>query len=302
MPGIKKVLKGDKRSCPENLLDKLEVEKVNYWMSRFVAEVRNRKGEPYPRRSIHQLLAGLQRYILDKNPNFITLLDKQQTCFRDICGTCDTVYRDLRSQGAEVRHAPIITPHEDKSWVAEVFNINNPKALQRAVFYYIGKVFCIRGGQKQRTLELSNFKWSAKPGCDPHSVMYIEHGSKNRPGGLRDMRVENKEITCHPCPEEIPKCLVFLLNKYLAKLPKYAFQQDILYLRPKASTPADDQLPWYEEAAVGKNTLSVMVKEMCAEPGIGGKTNHSLRATEASAVPSECPWKDHTENDRPQVN
>ena len=67
---------GDKR-CPENLLDKPEVEKVNYWMSRFVAEVRNRKGEPYPPRSIHQLLAGLQCYILDKNPNF----PKQQTWF-----------------------------------------------------------------------------------------------------------------------------------------------------------------------------------------------------------------------------
>ena len=40
----------------------------------------------------------------------------------------------------------------------------------------------------------SNFKWSAKPGCDPHSVTYIEHGSKNRQGGLSDMRVENKEV------------------------------------------------------------------------------------------------------------
>ena len=166
-----------------------------------------------------------------------------------------------------------------------MFNINNPKALQRAVFYYIEKCFCIRGGQEQRSLAPSNFKWSAKPGCDLHSVTYIEHGSKNRPGGLSDMRVENKEVTCHAVTEEIPKCLVFLLNKYLAKLPKYAFEQDnILYLRPKATTPADLSLPWYEEAAVGKNTLSAMVKEMCAEAGIGGKTNHSLRATGASAM------------------
>ena len=74
-----------------------------------------------------------------------------------------------------------------------------------------------------------------------------------------------EQVTYHAVPEEIPKCLVFLLNKYLAKLPKYAFEQDILYLRPKAKTPADDHSPWYEEAAVGKNTLSVMVKEMCAK-------------------------------------
>ena len=132
---------------------------MNYWISRFVAEVQNRKGEPYPPRSIHQLLAGLQRYILDNNPNFPKLLDKQQTCFRDIRGTCDTVYRDLRSQGigAEVRHAPIITPNEEeKLWLTEVFNINNPKALQRAVFYYIEKCFLYSwgsGAEEPRTFK-----------------------------------------------------------------------------------------------------------------------------------------------------
>ena len=48
----------------------------------------------------------------------------------------------------------------------------------------------------------------------------------------------------------------------------------------KTFTPEDPDAPWYEEAAVGKNTLSVMVKEMCAEAGIDKKTNHSLRALE----------------------
>lgn len=70
----------------------------------------------------------------------------------------------------------------------------------------------------------------------------------------------------------------------MARLPKYAFKQDILYLRPKPSAPADESSPWYGQAAVGKNTLSVMVKEMRVEAGIGGKTNHSLCATGASAM------------------
>ena len=46
--------------------------------------------------------------------------------------------------------------------------------------------------------------------------------------------VENKQVTCHAVPEEIPKCLEFLLSKYMAMLPKYAFEQDILYLHPEA--------------------------------------------------------------------
>ncbi len=40
----------------------------------------------------------------------------------------------------------------------------------------------------------------------------------------------------------------------------------------------------YEETPVGKNTLSVMVKQICAEAGVGKKTNHSLRASGASAM------------------
>ena len=46
----------------------------------------------------------------------------------------------------------------------------------------------------------------------------------------------------------------------MSKLPKDAFEQDVLYLRPKATVPADPDSPWYEEAPAGKNSLSVTVK------------------------------------------
>ena len=40
----------------------------------------------------------------------------------------------------------------------------------------------------------------------------IEHGSKNWCGGLGVLRVENKEVLCHVARENIPNCLVFLLD------------------------------------------------------------------------------------------
>ena len=46
-------------------------------------------------------------------------------------------------------------------------------------------------------------------------VSCIEHGSKNRCGGcggLGVLRVENKEVPCHAARENIPNCLVFLLD------------------------------------------------------------------------------------------
>ena len=125
--------------------------------------------------------------MLEKNPGSPKFLNKSDPTFRDINRTCDSVYRDLHSKGigTEVKHASLITPEEEgKLWTAEVFLIKTAKALQRAVFYYIGKYFCIRGGQAQRSLGPSNFKWHSKPGDDPDCVTYIEHGSKNRSGGI----------------------------------------------------------------------------------------------------------------------
>jgi hypothetical protein len=65
--------------------------------------------------------------------------------------------------------------------------------------------------------------------------------------------------------------LGFLLNQYFMRLPKYAFEQDIFYLRPKSAVPASDSEPWYECIAVGKNTLATMVKWMCQDVGIEEK-------------------------------
>lgn len=77
---------------------------------------------------------------------------------------------------------------------------------------------------------------------------------------------------------------MYLLDLYLTKLPPYAFDKDVLYLRPKRATPQNPSMPWYDNVPVGKNTLQSMVKDMCAKAEIYGKTNHSLRATGATAM------------------
>ena len=47
------------KQCPADLLDNPNVQELNYWLSRFVTEVRKRDGQPYPPRTIQQILAGL---------------------------------------------------------------------------------------------------------------------------------------------------------------------------------------------------------------------------------------------------
>ena len=72
--------KEGKPVCPNDLLESPDVKEVNFRLSRFVAEVCNRKGEPYPPRSIHQILARIHTYILEKNPTIPKLLDKHKSC------------------------------------------------------------------------------------------------------------------------------------------------------------------------------------------------------------------------------
>ena len=82
------------------------------------------------------------------------ILDKHDPRFSTLNCACDNVYRRLRAQGVgtEVRHAQAITGEEEKLCLSSVINVTTPKGLQRAMFYYVGKVFCIGDGQEQRNL------------------------------------------------------------------------------------------------------------------------------------------------------
>ena len=81
----------DKCQCPENLWEDPDSQELNYWISCFVAEFETKT---LPLRTI---LAGLQRYMLAKNPSAPKFLDKGETCFSD-SWHLRYLYRDLRAQ------------------------------------------------------------------------------------------------------------------------------------------------------------------------------------------------------------
>ena len=152
-------------------------------------------------------------------------------------------------------------------WSKKVMGVDLPRQLQHTIFY-VGKVFCLRGGVEQRALKPSQFQ--RRHG--PDHYVYIENGSKNNPGTT--VRVENKVVPVYR-KQNSGKCVVSLLEKYLSKLPPAAFKKDIFYLRPKPLTPVDKAAPWYEETTVGKETLRTVFAK---------KSNHSLRATGATEM------------------
>ena len=130
--------------CPKDLLDNPEPELLNYWLCRFVSEVRNQKGKPYPPKTVHQLLSGLQRSMMEKNPSSPKFLDRNNVAFRELHRSCDAIYRDLHHQGfgASVSHAvPFTCDEEELLWSRGILSDSTPKGLQRAVFFMLGSIF-----------------------------------------------------------------------------------------------------------------------------------------------------------------
>ena len=138
---------------------------------------------------------------------------------------------------SQVKHAVVFSPAEENAlWDLKVISYHAPVALQRAVFFYVGKVFCLRGGQQQRDLKISQFVCSTDPDC----YMYVENGLKNRSGV--NAKETNKVVLVYASPSTHPCCLDYLLDLYLSKLPAGSKERD-LYLRPAAKVPADPIAP-----------------------------------------------------------
>ena len=153
--------------------------------------------------------------------------------------------------------------------------------MQRAVFYYCGKVFCLRGGEEQRGLKLSQLQRSTEgDGC----YRYVENGSKNTSG--TDTTIGNKIAPVYALPaEKSTCCLVYLLDTYIAKFHPKPKREFFFYIRPVSKHPTSPASPWYENSLVGKEKLRTFLSAMCKEAGIcEQKTNHSLRATGTTAM------------------
>ena len=98
--------------------------------------------------------------------------------------TLSNPYKSLRSDGVDAESRPtepITNAEEEQLWVSIVLNTTTPKGLLRSVFFYVGKTFCLRGGQKHRDLSLTQLQRLK----EPDRFEYTENSSKNRQGGIK---------------------------------------------------------------------------------------------------------------------
>ena len=219
---------------PTDLLEGKDSSSLSNWLGRFVVQVWWQDGKHYPPKTLQLLLFGLQRHLnsaLSTEVNF--MCDHE---FHDLRKILDSYYRKLHQEGVgcSSKSTELLTREDvEKFWRSRVLNPDTPQGLLNCVFFHNRKNFCLRGGQEHHELKLSQLKREvvSLQGSMRVCYTYTEWGSKNRSGGLKQLKMENKTVRQYES-ENTDRCHVLWLDKYIQKLPAEAKQKDLFYMKP----------------------------------------------------------------------
>ena len=103
-------------SFPEDILLTDDRELLCSCLCTYVLETRKENGDPYPPKTIYNLLAGLQCYIRDKKSKAFNIMDSKEGDFKLLHNTIDSFFRKLHSQGVGTNphQCTIITHGEEE--------------------------------------------------------------------------------------------------------------------------------------------------------------------------------------------
>ena len=151
----------DRKSLPEADLEeahhelsediaKMSIESLQFWLPKFVLEVRRADQQHYPPDSLYSICTGLQRSLKFNDRAEVRLFsDCMFSCFQS---TLDSEMKRLRSMGTYQRKkAEVIgIEQEDMLWKKGLIGDHSPQALLDTLVYYIGLYFAIRGGEHRQ--------------------------------------------------------------------------------------------------------------------------------------------------------
>ena len=106
-------------------------------------------------------------------------------------------------------------------WRVGALGYDSPWVLFCTVFFYVGLLFCLRGGQEQKDLSWQNFKHCPEDASiynENTYYEYIEFVSKNNQHRFCDIHMKNKCVKTYTSSSD--RCLVWILDFYKTKIPK----------------------------------------------------------------------------------
>ncbi|XP_066290479.1 zinc finger MYM-type protein 2-like [Branchiostoma lanceolatum] len=263
-------------------LSSTSAEEMDFWLARFVFEIRRKDGKPYPPRTLYNIVAAIMRHLReDLSRHDMNFLDKADIRFAQFRKALDARMKELTAQGVGTvkRQAdPLTTVDEETLWATGTVSTKTATGLSYGVFFYNCKIFGLRGMDEHRHLQAEQFTL----GLDQNGryLQYTGRVSKNVQGGLNHRQVDVKNIRQY-AEDANPRCVVNLFATYLNSLPE---KQGSFYRRPLANTCP----PRCSLQVVGVNKLKTYMKTMCASAGIPMEgrniTNHSGKVTCATQM------------------
>ncbi|XP_060572336.1 zinc finger MYM-type protein 3-like [Ruditapes philippinarum] len=164
---------------------------MDFWLQRFICEIKRKNGEFYPPTTLQNIAAGLQRYLRNEKSMHVNFFKTDDPVFTEFRRTLDSRMRELTNEGIgiEVKSADAVTEEDEAClWGSGVFSVDNAKGLSNAVFFYNGKVFGLRGGDEQIGLQAEQFITGYDSAIKRRFVKFLPRIRKNTQGGLKQSK------------------------------------------------------------------------------------------------------------------
>lgn len=202
-------------------IEAMDVDSLNYWISKFIVEVRKESGEEYPPNSLLALVMGLQGHLRLVAKKAVSFLESDDyTPMRQVL---DAAMKRLTKKGlgSYVKKAEALTASEiDKLWNTKQLGDFNAVVLVRTMLFFNGVHFGLRGGQEHRRLRFTSPQLTLhEPEGQTPYLQYMEDCSKTMQGGLKHRRIMQKEVVHHANTTCLERCHVRLYKKYMELSP-----------------------------------------------------------------------------------
>lgn len=257
---------------------------LNSQLKYFLFEVRKVNKDRYPSNSLRDLYQGIGYHLHQMKGKPFKLFSDSE--FADARAALDAAMKLANREGVSPQGngpATAISPdQEEQLWVKGILGSDNPKKLLNTIFYLSGKHFALRGGVEHR--ELAWGKHVQLRNLEPGEfLIYTSAYSKNYNGGLKQTNLKPKEVKVFSNQMNPRRCFVELYKIY-AKLRPQNGKCEAFYLKPRVKY--SDSSKWFDDVAVGHNSLTSMLKNICESGGIqgGNYVNHALKKTAATAL------------------
>ena len=118
--------------------------------------------------------------------------------------------------GATKKQAePISISQEQKLWEQGLLRDSTPHVLIDMLVYMCGMYFALHSGREHQQLCPAMLSL-VEPQNDRAYIEYTEFGSKNNPGGLKEMRRENKIVRAYANVEDPSRCFIKFYEFYMS--------------------------------------------------------------------------------------